>query len=102
ALSPMAIQPMNTVLWGTVAQPRFRTELVCAFAAVALVLAAIGIYGVIAYAATQRTHEIGVRLALGATAMKVMSLVVAQAMRLCGIGVMIGIPAALIAARTLR
>jgi putative ABC transport system permease protein len=102
ALSPMAIQPMNAVVWGTVAQPRFRTELVCAFAAIALVLAAIGIYGVIAYAATQRTQEIGVRLALGATRMKVMSLVLVQAMQLCAIGLAIGIPAALFAAQTLR
>jgi putative ABC transport system permease protein len=102
ALSPMAMQPMNTVLWGTVAQPRFRTELVCAFAAVALVIAAIGIYGVIAYAATLRTQEIGVRLALGATRSRVIWLVLAQAMRLCGIGLVLGIPAALIAARTLR
>ena len=101
-LSPMAIQPMSTVVWGTVAQPRFRTELVCAFAALALVIAAIGIYGVIAYASTQRTKEIGVRLALGATRMKVLSLVLAQAMRLCAIGLAIGIPAALLAARTLR
>jgi predicted permease len=100
-LSPVAIQPMDTVLWGTVAQPRFRTELVCAFAAVALVIAAIGIYGLIAYASTQRTQEIGVRLALGATRMKVMWLVLAQAMRVCGIGLTIGIPAALLAARTL-
>jgi putative ABC transport system permease protein len=98
----MALQPMNTVLWGTIAQPRFRTELVCAFAAVALLIAGIGIYGLIAYASTQRTKEIGVRLALGATRMKVMSLVLAQAMQLCGIGLAIGIPAALFAARTLR
>jgi putative ABC transport system permease protein len=102
ALSPMAIQPMSAVVWGTVAQPRFRTELVCAFAVIALIIAAIGIYGVIAYASTQRTQEIGVRLALGATRMKVMSLVLAQAMRLCGIGLAIGIPAALFAARMLR
>jgi predicted permease len=102
AISPMAMQPMNTVLWGTVAQPRFRTELVCVFAAVALVIAAIGIYGVIAYASTQRTQEIGVRLALGATRGRVISLVLAQAMRLCGIGLALGIPAAPIAARTLR
>jgi putative ABC transport system permease protein len=101
-LSPMALQPMNTVLWGTVAQPRFRTELLCAFAGIALVLAAIGIYGVIAYGVTQRTQEIGVRLALGATRTNVMSHVLAQAVRLCGIGVAIGIPAALVGARTLR
>src|SRR5579885_2453589 len=99
ALTAMAIQPMNTVVWGTVAQPRFRTELLCAFAVIALMLAAIGIYGLIAYGVNQRTQEIGVRLALGATRLKVMSLVLVQALRLCGIGVALGIPAALLGAR---
>ncbi len=102
ALAPMGIQPTNTLIWGTVAQPRFPTELLCAFAAIALLLAAIGIHGVIAYAVTQRTKEIGVRLALGASRTKVISLVLVQAMRLSGVAVLIGIPVSLMSARVLH
>ena len=101
-LAPMAIQPMNTVLWGTVAQPRFRTALLSALAGMALLLAAIGIYGVIAYAVTQRVQEIGIRLALGATRITVMRMVLAEALRLCAIALLIGLPASLVAARAIR
>jgi len=76
--------------------------LLCAFAAIALLLAAIGIHGVIAYAVTQRTKEIGVRLALGASRTKVISLVLVQAIRLSGVAVLIGIPVSLMSARVLH
>ena len=81
---------------------RFAVDLLGVFAAVALMMAAIGLYGVISYAVAQRTQEIGTRLALGARISQVLGMVVSQAMKLVGIGVALGLVAALIVARLLR
>jgi predicted permease len=74
---------------------RFTTALLAAFAGLALLLAAIGIYGVLSYAVEQRTREIGIRMALGASGAAVVRLIVAQAMRTIGIGLLAGIVVAL-------
>jgi putative ABC transport system permease protein len=84
-----------------VAGPRFSASVLSAFALVALVLAAIGVYGVMAYSASQRTREIGVRIALGATRAQVLQLVVRDGMRVMAIGVIIGLGVAVWTAQAL-
>jgi putative ABC transport system permease protein len=90
-LAVFQVKTMEEMLATSVAQPRFRTMLIVAFAIAALVLAVIGLYGVLAYSVTQRTQEIGVRIALGASAGTVLRMVVGQGMRLAVIGALIGI-----------
>ena len=88
------IRPMDEVVSRSISRERFNTLLMTVFALSALALAAIGIYGVMAYAVQQRTREIGVRLALGAAPNRVRSMVVIQGMRLAIIGVVIGVAGA--------
>ena len=97
-----AIQPMTEILADSHSGARFRTQLLTSFAGVALILALVGLYGTLAYSVTQRMREIGVRIALGAQPMAVFGLVVRQGMLLVGIGVVIGVLAAVAATRVLQ
>jgi predicted permease len=92
---------LETVRSASVAQPRFRTFLIAGFAGVALLLSAIGIYGVIAYSVAQRAHEIGIRMALGAQRSNVLGQVLRHGAALGLAGVLIGLVGALLVTRLL-
>ncbi|PYU76749.1 MAG: hypothetical protein DMG52_03055 [Acidobacteria bacterium] len=95
------MRPMEQVVAETMASRRLTLWLVGAFAALAFVLASVGIYGVMSYAVTERVHEIGVRMALGAQRRDVLRLVVGHGMRHAAIGLLLGSVAAFLAARAM-
>ncbi len=89
-----SVSTMEQIRSHSIAQPRLTALLLSVFAALALILATVGIYGVMAYSVTQRTHEMGLRMALGARAADVLTLVVGQGMLLAVIGVGLGLAGA--------
>ncbi|MGB9120305.1 MAG: ABC transporter permease [Candidatus Angelobacter sp.] len=94
-----SIQSMEENISQSISQPRFRTVLLAVFAGIALVLAAVGIFGVMAYSVAQRTRELGLRMALGASRARVLQLVLAHGVRLTLVGVAIGLVATFLLTR---
>jgi ABC-type antimicrobial peptide transport system permease subunit len=89
------VQPLAQVASDSIARPRLLTALLSGFGVLALLLGAVGLYGVMAYGTVQRTREFGVRLALGARTREVLGLVARDAAKLAGIGVALGLVGAL-------
>jgi putative ABC transport system permease protein len=93
------VQTMPDIMETSLAQPRFRTLLLGVFAAMALVLAATGIFGVISYSVSCRTNEIGVRVALGASSAAILGMVLRETLLVALAGLALGLPSALAASR---
>src|SRR5215204_16525 len=96
------VLPMDGIVGGTIAARRFNATLLGLFAALALALAATGVYGVLQYSVIQRRREMGIRIAIGATSSDMMRLIVGQALGLAAIGVAIGLAGAVALTRVIR
>jgi putative ABC transport system permease protein len=96
------IQTMDTVFSNSVSSPRFQAVLLLVFAGLAVALAMIGVYGVVSYSISQRTNEIGIRVALGARSSDVVRLVLREALSLAAIALLIGLAGALALSRVLQ
>jgi putative ABC transport system permease protein len=93
---------LESRMWRSVAMPRFRTLLIGTFGLAALILAVVGVYGVMAYAVTQRWRELGIRKALGADRRAVVAAIMARGLGLTAIGLLLGLWGAWVAAGTLE
>ena len=102
SLAVADVRLMDKIVDSSVATPRFAFALVGLFAGLAIVLAGIGTYGVISYSVSQRTPELGIRMALGAVRSDVMSLILSHAARLAGLGTALGVVAAFALSRLLK
>jgi len=100
-MPPGEMATLHTILSRSIEEPRFRTLLLSAFAVTALLLAAVGVYGLISYSVTQRTREIGIRIALGARPGQVIAPVIREGLMLALGGLAVGLAGAFIAARVL-
>jgi putative ABC transport system permease protein len=96
------IRTMNALVSESISRQRFSMTLLALFAALALALACVGIFSVMSFLVTQRTHEIGIRMALGAQARDVLRMVIGQGMRLTLVGIALGLPAAFALTRVMR
>jgi putative ABC transport system permease protein len=96
------INAMESLVSNSVAQARFNTLLLGLFASIAMILAAVGVYGVMNYTVSQRTHEIGIRMALGAARRDILSLVLRQGITLAASGVGIGLAGAYLVTRLME
>jgi putative ABC transport system permease protein len=96
------VRPMEDVAAGSIARPRFVMTLLALFSGVAVAMAALGLYAVIAYTVGERTREIGIRVALGARQTHVLRLVVGSGLLIGGVGLAVGLAGALGATRLLR
>ena len=99
---PVEMEPLNQSLNRLADRPRFETTLLGFFALTGLVLAVVGLYGLIAFMTTQRTHEIGVRMALGATRDNILRLIANDGLRMVVVGLAVGLGTALAVSRMLK
>ena len=99
---PVEIRTLEDIVGSTITRPRVISVLVTVFAGLALALAAVGVYGVLSYSVRQRTQEIGIRMALGATALSIFQLILADALRLIAVGVVAGLISASVLTRLLQ
>jgi len=98
-LPPYDVKTMNDLIYESLARERFTTVLLAIFAGLAMTLALVGIYGVMSYSVSQRTQEIGIRMALGAQRRDIFRQVVGRAMSLAGVGVAVGLASAFVLTR---
>lgn len=96
-----SVQIMDDVIYRDLSAPRFRGYLLAAFAAMALIIAVIGIYGIVSHSVVMRTHEMGVRMALGASRVAILQLVLTESLAMIIVGVAIGIAGSLALTRTI-